>query len=360
MVVNTKEIDAMVSPDKLQEGYTPHAFGKITLTTKLVQDVQLGQLEPNREQPRHPDRWSSKPLRKQIIEARGLFEPILVEPTKGMTPDNQPVYLILDGHRRFTELGHILEESDRRLKNGELTPEEHQDDKRLFGSVSVEVTHRPLVQDERVKVWMLIHRERREWTLTEREATAKQLIESAGVKDAADWMGITEPQAQKLADIYELAQRINLHDDLLDRTGKDARITWARELRNLKASIREDAEVIDSILTRIREGTIHNSKDIRVLREIFPQARDEILDPKKDLVRDIAQPMGVEDPVRSNRRRRPIEIGQDNDFGAVLNEMANAISKVTLEQLQQVRGSADTKAAVERMRARLSELAEHL
>ena len=363
-VNDDKEVETMVSRDKLREGFTPHAFGNITLYTKMESEVQLEQLEPNYDQPRHPDRWESRALRHQIVEVGGLFEPLLAEPTDAVTPDSKPKYVVLDGHRRLTELKNILAEAKRRLEAGELTGDEYGDTLGRFGCVAVEVTHRPLSREERVRVWLLIHRERREWTLQEKEATAKQLIDMTSVREAARFLGVTEPAAQKLADIYDVAQRINLHDDLQDRTGKDARITWAREIRNLKAPIREDDEVIDSVLARIRKGTIHNSKDIRVLREIYPQARDAILDSKQDLVRDIAQPMGVDDPVRSSRRRRPIEIGQDADFTAALNEMANAINKVTFEQLQEVQGSSDrrseAKSAVERMIQRLNQLADHL
>lgn len=365
MTVNKEdEVSVMVSEKKAAEGFTRRAFGSITLHTKMMQAVKLDQLDFNYDQPRHPNRWESKALRQQILEVGGLFEPLLAEPSDKMTPDNQPVYLVLDGHRRLKELQNIVAEAKRRLDSGELTPEEYGDTLERFGSVVVELTHRPLSQEERVRVWLLIHRERRDWTLQEKEATAKQLIDMTSVKEAARFLGIGETAAQKLADVYEIAQRIYLPDDLQDQTGKDARITWAREIRNLKSSIREDEELIDAILARIRKGAIRNSKDIRVLREIYPQARDAILDPGNDLVRDIAQPMGVEDPVRSGRRRRPIEIGQDADFGAALNEMANAIKKVTLEQLQEVRGSsakrAEAKASVGRMIQRLSELAEHL
>jgi ParB family chromosome partitioning protein len=361
--LNITEESPMVSREELVEDYTPRAFGNITLYTKMVTGVHISQVEPNRNQPRHPDRWESKPLRHSIVEAGGLFEPLLAEPSDKVTDDNKPVYVALDGHRRWTELNNILKEAKRRLDSGELTPDEYGATVERFAFVAVEVTHRTLSQEERMRVWILIHRERREWTLQEREATAKQLIDMTSVKEASRFLGITESAAEKLADIYDIAQRIQLPEDLQDRTGKDARITWAREVRNLKAQIREDDEVVDAILNRISKGMLRNSKDIRVLRDIYPEARDDILDVRKDLVRDIAQPMGVQDPVRATRQRG-VSIPPDADFASSLAEMANAINGVTFDQLQQVRRSAaqrsEAKAAVERMKARLQELEELL
>jgi ParB family chromosome partitioning protein len=359
---NTAEETVMVSQEKLQEGFTPRAFGNITLYTKVIVGVHISQVQPNTNQPRHPDRWESRPLRHQIVEAGGLFDPILAEPTDRVTDDNKPVYLALDGHRRWTEIGNILKDAKRRLENGELTPEEYGETVQRFAYVAVEVTHRVLTQDERMRVWILIHRERRDWTLQEKEATAKQLIDMTSVKEAARFLGITETAAEKLADIYDYAQRIHLPDELQDRTGKDARITWAREIRNLKADIRDDDELIDAILTRISKGMLRNSKDIRVLRNIYPAARDAILDVRKDLVRDIAQPMGVPDPVRASRQRAAA--ASDGDFATSLDAMATSLTSVTLEQLQQVRRSqsrkTEAKEAVDRMIARLEELKELL
>lgn len=362
MVIKYEEAtDAMVSAEKTDEGFTPHAFGNLTLWTKIQPHVHLDQLEPNKAQPRHPERWASKALRNQILEAGGLFTPLLVEPTEEKV-NGEPKYLVDDGHRRWTELWNILKDLDLRRENGELTDEEYKEKYERFAYVTVEVTHRPLTLEERVKVWLLIHRERREWVLQEREETAKQLIDLTSVRDAARFLGITESAAEKLANVFDIAQRIHLPADLQDRTGKDARITWARELRNLKADIRDDEEVFHAILKRIEGGKLRNSKDIRVLRHVWPEARDEILDVGKDLVRDIAQPRGVEDPVRATRGQRAVTIARDADFAASLNDMADAVNQFTIQQLQEIRGSGlsrkQAKSAIERMMTRLNELAE--
>ncbi len=365
MVIKFQESnEIMVSAEKRGEGYTPHAFGNLTLYTKIIPTVRLDQLVLNKEQPRHPERWSSKSLRNQIVEAGGLFTPLLVEPLEGKTDDGRDMFLVDDGHRRATELNHIVEDLERRHNNDELPDEEFEEQHKRFAFVTVELTHRPLTLEERVKVWLLIHRERREWVLQEREETARQLIELTSVKDAARFLGLTEGAAEKLADVFDIAQRIKLPTDFQDRTGKDARITWAREIRNLKANIREDDDAVDALLRRIELGKIRNSKDIRVVRHVWPGARDEILDVEKDLVRDIAQPRGVDDPVRATRGRRPVTVARNAELAPSLNAMADAINDFTFSQIQEVRRTASSrkqaKAAIDRMAKRLDELADEL
>src|SRR2546423_1681291 len=108
------------------------------------------------------------------------------------------MYLLDDGHRRVTSLRSILADAERSHENNELTQEELDDHRARYGLVTVEVTHRALSLEERLKVWLLIHRERREWVLREREETAKSLVDLIGIRDAARFLGITEAAAQKL------------------------------------------------------------------------------------------------------------------------------------------------------------------
>jgi len=355
----------MVDQKLVDEGYTARPFGDIMLYTKAVGNVRLHQLVLNEQQPRHKEAWSSKTLRKQIEVAGGVFDPLLVEPLDGeKTDDGLPKYLVDDGHRRVTECLNLMEQLGERLSRGEISKDGYDDAGERFGCVSVECTDRALSLDERIRVWLFIHRERKEWTLAEREETAYHLIKLVGIDDAAGVLGIDEPEAWKLYDTYQIASKIELPEELQDRTGKDARITWAREIRALKKPLRDDEEVMSAIYERIRHGRIRNSKDIRVLRKLRsddPDVRKELLDVTKDLVRDIAQPRAVPDPVRATRHS-PALLG--TDLATSLRTMASAIDQFQARQLLDVRRNPQArraaKAAIEQMRGKLVELEDLL
>lgn len=218
-----------------------------------------------------------------------------------------------------------------RRENTTLSEEEYEQQVQLYSKITVECTWRRLELAELIKVWLLIHRERKEWSLQEREETAKQLIALVGIGKAASFLGVSEAVAQKLADTYDLAQRLRLPEGHKNSMGKDPRITWARELRNLREEVREDDQLMEAVITRINNGTMKNSKDIRVLRKLGTEARDDILDTKKDLVREVAEPRGVQDPVHATRGGV-----YSDDLSSKLDAMATQIGAVRLEQIRNV------------------------
>jgi ParB family chromosome partitioning protein len=367
MVALQEKSMPLVDEGLIERGYMPRPFGETTLYTKTEPRVSLDQLILNEAQPRHKEAWESKTLRRQIEVAGGVFEPPLVEPTDQVTAAGKPMYLVDDGHRRVTESRKILLDREERLTRGEITQEQYESDVERYGFVTVEVTDRPLSLDERIRVWLFIHRERKEWTLTEREETANHLIKIIGIEKAADVLGVEEAEAYRLQETYQYASRIHLPDDLQDRTGKDARVTWAREVRALKKSLRDDDDVMEAIYERIKQGRIRNSKDIRVLRKLpvdsDPMVRQLVLDVTKDLVRDIAQPRGIEDPVRATRHSTANSILRE-DVATSLRTMASAIDQFQAGQILEVRRNNQARkaarTAIERMRSKLAELEELL
>lgn len=359
--------DSILAALEELKDYTPHAFGDITILTRLVRDVDVrdpkdgGQISLNENQPRHKDHWKSPALVNQIEQARGLFTPPFAMPTeRDQFPEvGKAVYEMVDGHRRITALRDILNTLDMRMANGTLVAEEYEEQRKLYATVTLECTWRRLTQDELIKVWLLIHRERKEWSLQEREETAKQLVDIAGLPKAAAFLGVSQAVAQKLADTYELAQKLKLPEDHRDSTGKDPRITWARELRNLRENVREDQELMEAVITRINKGDIKNSKDIRVLRKLGQEAREDIMDVRKDLVRDVAEPRGVQDPVHATRRGV-----YSDDLASKLAAMATQIDSVRLEQLRSVKADRAKRRQVHEsitaMIMRLKDLQEDL
>jgi len=338
-------------------GFVAHAFGELKLFTQQVPEVSVDdQLVLNENQPRKRSHWESPALRNQIEQAHGLFTPPLVQPLDELTPDGRPKYEVIDGHRRVTALRHLLRILELRHESGSLNDEEYNEERARYSHITIECTHRRLSQDELVKAWILIHRERKEWSLSEKEATAHTLIHLVGTRDAARFLGMTIPAVEKLGDIYEYAEKIRVPDEAQKETGKDPRITWAREIRNLREDIRNDEEVVESLIVRINAGDLKNSKDIRALRDLWPTYREQILDVRKDLVRDIATPNGFADPVRATRSRS----AAPEDLGRTLAQMEAQIKDIKLEQLQGVRTAKDKVAAarksIEAMRVRLQEL----
>src|SRR5207237_5188523 len=121
------------------------------------------------------------------IEANeGIFEPLLVEPH----PNLPEKFRIIDGDRRWTNSLALVKQ-----------------DKTEYRRIPVEVTDRTLSDDERLRVWIYIHRQRKEWDAKEKEMVAYQLVDLVGRVSAANILGITVRELDKLVDIFELFHR---------------------------------------------------------------------------------------------------------------------------------------------------------
>jgi ParB family transcriptional regulator, chromosome partitioning protein len=79
-------------------------------------------------------------LQRQIEANQGLFEPLLVE----AHPDLPGKFRIIDGNRRRTNLRFLVERG-----------------RDQYRQIPVEVTDRTLLEDERLRVWIYIHRQRK-------------------------------------------------------------------------------------------------------------------------------------------------------------------------------------------------------
>jgi len=191
-------------------------------------------------------------LQRQIEANEGVFEPLLVEPH----PDLPGKYRIIDGDRRWTN-SRVLVDSQK---------------KDQFRTIPAEVTDHTLTDDERIRVWVYIHRQRKEWDAKEKEMVAYRLVDLLGRASAANILGITVSALDKLVEIYELSEKLG------DLREPGSSITWAREIKNLNKKLITPT-VLDAIIKKINERKITNSKDIRQLRKILrdPVAREEFL-----------------------------------------------------------------------------------
>jgi ParB family chromosome partitioning protein len=137
---------------------------------------------------------------------------------------------------------------------------------------------RTLEDDERLRVWIYIHRQRKEWDAKEKEMVAYSLVDLIGRAGAANILGITVRELDKLVEVFELSERFKgLRDP-------SAAITWARELMGVSKKLLTPS-IIDAVVQKVAQKFITNSKDLRKLRTILPDpvAREHFLKDEGDL-----------------------------------------------------------------------------
>lgn len=212
----------------------------------------LNDVVPNPRQPRMGPKEDLE-LQRQIEANEGIFEPLLVEPH----PDLEGKLRIIDGDRRWT--------------NSKVLVEVQKKDQ--YRRIPLEITDRTLTDDERLRVWIYIHRQRKEWDAKEKEMVAYGLVDIVGRASAANILGVTVRELDKLVDIYELSEKLtNLKEP-------GASITWAREIKNINKGLLTPT-VLDEVVRKVNENEITNSKDIRKLRIVLrdPVARQKFVD----------------------------------------------------------------------------------
>jgi ParB family transcriptional regulator, chromosome partitioning protein len=222
-----------------------------TLLRTFRDTVDLYDVFPNDRQPRMGPKEDPE-LQRQIEANEGIFEPLLLEPH----PENKDKFRIIDGDRRWT--------------NSKILVEVHK--KEQYRRLPAEITDRTLTDEERLRVWIYIHRQRREWDTKEKEMVAYSLVNLVGRASAANILGITVRELDKLVEIYDLSEKLtNLQEP-------GASITWAREIKNLNRKLLTPT-VLDAVIKKVNEQEITNSKEIRKLRQVLkdPVAKEKFL-----------------------------------------------------------------------------------
>lgn len=212
-----------------------------TLLRTYRDTVDLYDVFPNEKQPRMGPKEDPE-LQRQIEANEGIFEPLLLEPH----PDDRNKFRIIDGDRRWT--------------NSKILVEVQKKDQ--YKRLPAEITDRTLTEEERLRAWIYIHRQRREWDTKEKEMVAYSLVNMVGRASAANILGITVRELDKLVEIYDLSEK------LTNLAEPGASITWAREIKNLNRKILTPT-VLDTIIKRVNEQEITNSKELRKLRQIL-------------------------------------------------------------------------------------------
>ena len=236
-------------------GLQERPLGRTILRTYRTK-VDIDDVIPNERQPRLGPKEDEE-LQRQIDDNEGLFEPLLVEPH----PDIADKYRIIDGERRWTNSQALVAQG-----------------KNQYRQIPVEITDRTLSDEERLRVWIYIHRQRKEWDAKEKEMVAYRLVELVGRGSAANILGVSLRDLDKLVEIFELSERFKG----LKETG--AGITWARELLGVNKKLLTPS-VIDAVVDKASRKRITNSKDLRKLRVILPDpvARQHFLNEEGDI-----------------------------------------------------------------------------
>ncbi|MBI4180658.1 MAG: ParB N-terminal domain-containing protein [Chloroflexi bacterium] len=224
------------------------------VTVKLSQrtEIPLEEITPNSEQPRREPK-ADEELRKNIEVMGTLINPILVEPLAG----SENMYMIIDGERRWNAYKTLLTVQK----------------KTAFAKIPSQIVDRPLNVSERLRIWVSIHRQRKDWSAIEKERVAYDLVEKVGLEEAQSILGISMAEVRKLVDSMELAKRMPQDQEFASQ------ISYAREIRSLAKPYRNDDKLVNRIIKRISDGEITTSKNIRDLKSLFRDftARELIL-----------------------------------------------------------------------------------
>jgi ParB family transcriptional regulator, chromosome partitioning protein len=236
-------------------GLQERRLGPTVLRTYRTK-VNIDEVVPNERQPRLGPKEDEE-LQRQIEANEGLFEPLLVEPH----PDLAEKYRIIDGERRWTNSKILVSRG-----------------REQYRQIPAEVTDRTLTDEERLRVWIYIHRQRKEWDAREKEMVAYRLVDLVGRASAANILGISLRELDKLVEVYELSARFT---GLRDQASA---ITWARELMGVSKKLLNPT-VIDAVVKKVNQKRVTNSKDLRKLRVILPDpvAREHFLSREGDL-----------------------------------------------------------------------------
>jgi ParB family transcriptional regulator, chromosome partitioning protein len=292
-----------------------------TLLRTYRTNVDLYDVVPNPNQPRLGVKEDPE-LQRQIEANEGLFEPLLLEPH----PELKDKYRIIDGDRRWT--------------NCKILVEEH--NKEHYRKLPAEITDRTLSDEERYRVWIYIHRQRKEWDAKEKEMVAFRLVDLVGRASAANILGITIRELDKFIGIYQLSEKLkNVRDP-------SASITWAREIKSINRNLLPPP-VLNAIVEKINAKLITNSKDVRRLRVILkdPVAKDVFLQPQST-INDALEKIGA--------AKRPRRGGLAGDLGAIVD----SIRKQPWTELAGLRGDEETLRTIEEAEKLLKDLKKSL
>jgi ParB family chromosome partitioning protein len=293
-------------------------LGGTVLRTRRAR-VDVDELIPNDRQPRVGAKEDEE-LQRQIEANEGLFEPLLVEPH----PDIAGKLRIIDGERRWINSVALVQQG-----------------KTQFRQLPVEITDRTLSDEERLRAWIYIHRQRKEWDAKEKETVAYRLVDLVGRASAANILGVTIRELDKLVQVFELSERFtNLREP-------GAGITWARELKGVNKALLTPT-VTDAVVQKVARKQITNSKDLRKLRIILrdPVAKAHFLEDEGN----------IDSALLRVATAKPANTG----LQAQLEAAMDAVRRMPWTDLQELRGDPAILETIEQATKLLTDLQSNL
>lgn len=296
-------------------GLQERRLGRSILRTYRT-SLDIDELLPNPQQPRLGPKEDVE-LQRQIVANEGVFEPLLVEPH----PEHDGKYRIIDGDRRWTNARLLVDQG-----------------KAQYRTLPAEVTDHTLSEDERLRVWIYIHRQRKEWDAKEKEMVAYRLVDLVGRASAANILGITVRELDKLVEIYQLSERFT------ELKEPGAGITWARELNGVAKKLLTPS-VVDAIVEKVNARRVTNSKDLRKLRQILrdPVAKAHFLSTAGDVTSAMMQ-------LTPELQHAGPALGHD------LQTLTELLRKYPWTVLQELKGDAETLRKIDEAQATLKGL----
>jgi ParB family transcriptional regulator, chromosome partitioning protein len=164
-----------------------------------------------------------------------------------------------------------------------------------------------------------------------------------GRASAANILGITVRELDKLVDVFELSEKFTTLRD------PGSAITWARELMGVSKKLLTPS-VVDAVVKKVNDKRITNSKDLRKLRTILPDpiAKAHFLNDAGDL-ESASLRLGT----------KTVKVADDG-LSSELEAIVDAVKAVPWTAMQDLKGNPELLKRIEEAEAVLRSLRKAL
>jgi ParB family chromosome partitioning protein len=226
-----------------EKTYTGNYMEKPLSFLKLNPTQPRGDEIPPDSAPFDQEQYLKTPKMKQLINAiignGGIIEPLWIE------PDGK----LVDGHRRRLASRDIV---NRVLTTNIKTLAKLENNMPCF------VFDKPLTEEERLSIWINIHKTRKDWNAKQKQDAVMRAIKLyRNSQKVSEITGETVRSVEKIMEVYDLSRKLKV----------DKSVSYAREYLNLSKHIRND-ELEKKIIHKINSNIIRSPLEIRKLRKI--------------------------------------------------------------------------------------------
>jgi hypothetical protein len=212
--------------------------------------------------------------------------------------------------------------------------EEHPKLKEQLARLPCLVVEGPLSKVQRLELLSHIHVHLAQWGPIAKEKVTLDLREAIDNEQRLSTVMSTKPSTiKRQREIYEMAQNFT------DKKG-DRAISYARELMNIKSSLRTP-DVKETVIKKIRKGVVNDAVDIRDLRKILPDPDARAIFMKEDTtIKDALNVVKAKEFQKS--LSTPIV-----DFKETVDRLVATIKTAKLDDLVKYKGNRELKKAID-------------